>query len=65
MLVAVTTVSAMIWNIWGYVEDRNWTLTVIGSIILVAGLALIVMTCGAYGRARQEIKPELQPAPKD
>ena len=61
VLVAVTTVSAMIWNIWSYIEERNWTLTVIGSIILLAGVALIVMACGAYRRARREIEAESEP----
>ena len=61
--VAVTTVAAMVWNIWGYVEKKNWILTGVGSVILLAGASLIVMACFAFGRAKQETEP--QPASKD
>ena len=54
----------MVWNIRSYVEEENWILTGIGSVILLAGLSLIVMACVAFGRAKQEIDPELEPAPK-
>ncbi len=63
VFVALTTVAAMLWNIWGYVEKKNWILTGIGSVILLAGVSLIVMACFAFGRAKQEIEP--QPAAKD
>jgi carbon starvation protein len=65
VLVAITTVSAMVWNIWGYVVAKNWILTGIGSVILLSGIALIVMACGAFGRARREIEPEPQSVAKD
>ena len=64
VFVAITTVSAMVWNIWGYVEKKNWILTGIGSVILLAGASLIVMACFAFGRAKQEIGPPPEPAAK-
>lgn len=54
VLVALTTVAAMIWNIWGYVKEQNWILATIGSIILLAGFLLIALSCGSYWRAKQE-----------
>ena len=56
--VAVTTVSAMVWNIWSYVEAKNWILVTIGSIILTAGVLLIGLSCGSYLRAKEEIQEE-------
>ncbi len=61
VFVSITTVSAMVWNIWGYVETQNWPLTVIGSIILLAGLLLIGLSCGSYLRAKNEDQPEPEP----
>ncbi len=61
VFVAITTVSAMVWNIWSYVEQKNWPLTVIGSIILLAGLLLIVLSCGSYVRAKRDSRPESEP----
>ncbi|MHC4241765.1 MAG: carbon starvation CstA family protein, partial [Planctomycetota bacterium] len=58
VFVAITTVSAMIWNIAGYIRNGNWILTIVGSIILIAGLLLIVLSCGSYMRAKTEIKLE-------
>jgi carbon starvation protein len=62
VLVAVTTVCAMVWNIWGHVQKENWILTIVGGIILGAGLVLIALSCGSYGRAKAEAKRELEPA---
>ena len=59
VFVAITTVSAMIWNIWGYVEKRNWILAVVGSVILLAGVALIVLSYGSFKRAKEQ--PEQEP----
>jgi carbon starvation protein len=59
VLVAVTTVAAMLWNIWNYYEKENWILVAIGSIILLAGLALIVLSCGAFARAGEEQQPDV------
>ncbi len=56
VFVAITTVSAMIWNIVKYVRTGNWILTVIGSIILVAGMVLIFLSCGTFIRAQAEVK---------
>ncbi len=54
VFVAITTVSAMIWNIWGYVEKQNWILAVVGSVILLAGVALIVLSYGSFKRAKEQ-----------
>ncbi len=48
--VAVTTLCAMVWNIVGYVRDGNWMLAVVGSVILLAGLVLLVLSSQAYRR---------------
>lgn len=62
VLVAITTISAMIWNIRAYIMKRNFPLAVIGSIILLAGFALIVLSCGSYIRAKIEAKQEPEPS---
>lgn len=76
VFVAVTTVSAMLWSITTYgrnvftaVKAEEWDkvtsngiLLAIGSVILLAGVALIVMACFAYGRVKQENEAELPPA---
>ncbi len=54
VLVALTTVYAMIWNIKSYVSAGNWLLTVIGAIILLASFVLIYLSCGSYMRAKKE-----------
>ena len=56
VLVAITTVSAMIWNIVKYVRTGNWILTVVGTIILLAGIVLIFLSCGTFMRVRSETK---------
>lgn len=56
VFVAVTTISAMIWNIAGYVREGKWILTGVGGIILAAGFVLIFLSCGSYMRANREIK---------
>jgi carbon starvation protein len=58
VLVAITTVSAMIWNIAKYVRDGNWILTAVGSIILVAGFILIVLSCSSFMRAKSDMKEQ-------
>jgi carbon starvation protein len=58
VFVAITTVSAMIWNIWGYVRTQNWILAVIGGVILLAGFVLIALSYGSYTRARNPAEPE-------
>jgi carbon starvation protein len=57
-LVAITTLSAMIWNIVKYVRDGNWILTAVASIILAAGLTLIVLSLGSFMRARSDTKEQ-------
>ena len=52
VLVSVTTIAAMIWNIQGYIRDGNWLLTVVGGIILVAGFVLVALSAKAYMRER-------------
>jgi len=54
VFVAITTVSAMLWNIWAYVQKQNWILAVVGSIILLAGFILIVLSYGSYRGAKNE-----------
>ena len=51
-LVSVTTITAMFWNIQGYIKDGNWLLTFVGGIILTAGLYLVFLSCKAYIRER-------------
>jgi carbon starvation protein len=58
VFVAITTVSAMIWNIVKYIRDGNWILTIVGSIILIAGFVLIALSCGSYMRAKKEMEME-------
>ena len=50
--VAITTLCAMLWNILGYVREGNWLLTVVGTVILLAGLVLLVLSNQAYREAR-------------
>lgn len=54
-LVAITTIYAMMWNIRSYIQDSNWLLTIIGSIILIAGFVLIFLACGSYIHHRGQI----------
>jgi len=58
VLVAITTIYAMIWNIISYVRTGNWILTVIGSSILVAGFFLILLACGSYMLQKKELRAE-------
>jgi carbon starvation protein len=58
IFVAITTVSAMIWNIIKYIQAGNWILTIVGSVILIAGFVLIALSCGSYMRAKKEMKLE-------
>ena len=55
ILVSITTIAAMIWNIKGYVRDGNWLLTLIGGIILCAGFVLISLSYKAYTRNRKSM----------
>ena len=55
ILVSITTIAAMIWNIKGYVRDGNWLLTLIGGIILCAGFVLISLSYKAYTRKRKSM----------
>jgi carbon starvation protein len=57
LLVSITTIAAMLWNIRGYVRDGNWLLTVIGGIILCAGFVLISLSYRAYSRERKGSEP--------
>lgn len=58
VLVAITTVSAMIWNIIKYVRDGNWILTAVGGIILAAGIVLIILSLGSFIRANSDTKEQ-------
>ncbi len=58
VFVAITTISAMIYNIVKYIQAGNWILTVVGSIILLAAFYLIALSCGSFMRARAEVKAE-------
>jgi len=53
LLVSLTTITAMLWNIQGYIRDGNWLLTLIGGIILCAGFVLIVLSYKAFTRERK------------
>ncbi len=54
VFVAITTISAMIWNIKKYISDGNWILTAVGGIILASGFILIALSCGSFMRARAQ-----------
>ena len=54
VLVSITTVCAMIWNIKSYIQDGNWILFVIGSTILMAGFVLIYLSCSSYFSTRKQ-----------
>ncbi|MHC4097096.1 MAG: carbon starvation CstA family protein [Planctomycetota bacterium] len=58
VLVAITTISAMIWNIAKYVRDGNWILTFVAGIILAAGFVLITLSCGSFIRAKSDTKEQ-------
>lgn len=58
VLVAITTISAMIWNIAKYVRDGNWILTSVAGIILAAGFVLITLSCGSFMRAKADTKEQ-------
>ena len=51
--IAITTLCAMLWNIVGYVRDGNWLLAFIGSVILMAGLVLLVLSSKTYARTEE------------
>jgi len=55
VLVSVTTITAMVWNIQGYIRDGNWLLTFVGGIILIAGFVLVFLSCKAYIRERKTV----------
>ncbi len=55
VLVAITTIYAMIWNIISYIRDSNWILTVVGGLILMSGFVLIYLSCGAYLQAKKQV----------
>lgn len=55
VLVSVTTITAMVLNIQGYLRDGNWLLTFVGGIILIAGFVLIFLSCKAYIRERRRM----------
>jgi carbon starvation protein len=67
VFVAITTVSAMILNIVGYLRQtpRNWILAVVGSVILLAGVALIALSYGSFKRAKEQPEPEYEPEPAE
>ncbi len=44
----------MIWNIAGYLRQENWILAAVGIVILLAGLALIVLSYGSFKRAKEQ-----------
>ena len=48
VIVTITTLAAMIWNIREYVTAKNWTLASVGGIILIASLVLIYLSTIAY-----------------
>ncbi|UCE50062.1 MAG: hypothetical protein JSW47_07860, partial [Phycisphaerales bacterium] len=54
VFVAITTVSAMIYNIWKYIKQESWILTGVGSVILLAGLALIALSYCSFKRAKEQ-----------
>ena len=58
VLVSITTVCAMIWNIKSYIQDGNWVLFIIGSTILIAGFVLIYLSCSSYVRTRKQLSSE-------
>lgn len=58
VFVVITTVCAMLWKIREFAQDGNWLLVSIGSIILLAGLFLIFLSCGSYVRARSDTKEQ-------
>ena len=58
VFVAITTVCAMLWKIRGFARDGNWLLVLIGSVILLAGLFLIFLSCGSFVRARSDTKEQ-------
>jgi carbon starvation protein len=60
--VAITTISAMVWNIKKYISDGNWILTVVGGIILIAGFVLIALSCGSFMRAKDQSNNKPEPA---
>ena len=51
LLVSLTTITAMLWNIEGYIKDGNWMLTVVGGIILCAGFVLVFLSYRSYAKA--------------
>jgi len=48
VIVTLTTLAAMIWNIKEYVTAKNWILTSVGGVILTAALVLIYLSTAAY-----------------
>ena len=48
VIVTITTLSAMIWNIKEFVTAKNWILALVGGIILIAALVLIYLSTVAY-----------------
>ncbi|MHC4596281.1 MAG: carbon starvation CstA family protein [Planctomycetota bacterium] len=62
IFVAITTVSAMVWNIKKYISDGNWILTAVGGIILVAGFVLIALSCASFIRAKYQSNNGPEPA---
>jgi carbon starvation protein len=48
VIVTLTTLAAMIWNIKGYVTAKNWILTSVGGTILAASLVLIYLSTTTY-----------------
>ncbi len=56
VLVAVTTVYAMLWNIRSYVRDGNWLLTCIGGLILLSSFLLIYLAGDSYMREKRSLQ---------
>lgn len=54
VIVTLTTLAAMLWNIKGYVTARNWILTTVGGTILAAALVLIYLSTIAYLKEKKE-----------
>ncbi len=60
VLVSITTLYAMLWNIKSYIQDENWILAIIGSTILIAGFVLIFLSCCAYLKTRKSAGLDLK-----
>ncbi|MBW1854835.1 MAG: carbon starvation protein A [Deltaproteobacteria bacterium] len=56
VIVTLTTLAAMIWNIKGYVTAKNWIPTSVGGTILAASLVLIYLSTTTYLKEKRARK---------